>query len=193
MNYEKIGNELLIQEAVYKSAKKEKLKLKLQLKNIKKELSEWEQCIAFTMEIAKESQQQNKEYIESVVSSALQTIFGKNFSFVIEIEEKYDQQQIKFFMDKGDGILRSPRDIQVCGGELNVIVLGLRPAIWSLNPDAVPILMIDEPLKDLSQEYIPIAGQIINQLSEKYNLQFIIITHIEQLVKYGHNIIEIGV
>ena len=190
MNYEKLEKQLVSKEVEYNLAKKKKIKLKKELKILKKELIILEKSISFCVEVSKESQKQNKEYIEQVVTSALQTIFDNNYGFVVDIVKKRDQQEIYFYINKYGNLL-SPRQAQVSGGELNTICLGLRPAIWSLDPDNTPIMLIDEPLKDLSIDKIPIGGKIINQLSETYNLQFIIITHINELTQYGHNIIKI--
>jgi len=39
------------------------------------------------------------------------------------------------------------------------------------------VMILDQPLSNLDQNYLPKAGQLITELSEKLGIQFIMINH----------------
>ena len=76
------------------------------------------------------------------------------------------------------------------GGVVDVASFALRIAIWSIsNSDNVMIL--DEPGKWISKDLIPKFASIIKELSEKLKLQFIIVTHIQELTEQADKVFNV--
>ena len=68
---------------------------------------------------------------------------------------------------------------------------GLRVACLILRrPKVRRVLIMDEPFKFLSENYRSAVKEMLHNLSEKFQIQFIMVTHIDEL-KMGQ-IIEIG-
>jgi DNA repair exonuclease SbcCD ATPase subunit len=176
-------------EIEYNLAKKKTLKSKLQLKIIENKLIELEKIKIIILEIAKQSKEEIKEYIENIVTNALQIVYGNEYSFEMNIHQKRDQEEIYFYLARNDGTLLEFRKDTVAGGMVDIAHLGLRLAILSII-NAEPILLLDEPLKFLGK-YSYMGGQILKELSKEFNLQILLITHDQELVNIADKVFEI--
>jgi DNA repair exonuclease SbcCD ATPase subunit len=131
-------------------------------------------------------------HIENTVALALQSAFGTNYKFVIDIQNKRDQQEFKFFIDK-DGMKLEPRDDLGGVGIVDVIAFALRLVIWSLESStAPPILIFDEPFKNVSAKYIPKVLLMVKEITELLDIQIIMVTHADILKEHADNIIVIA-
>ena len=78
------------------------------------------------------------------------------------------------------------------GGAVDVAAFALRVASWSMqHPRSRATIILDEPMRFLSTDLQPKASEMLKQLSEKLGLQFIIITHEEELADEADKVFEI--
>jgi hypothetical protein len=174
----------------YKITKKKLRKTKIKLKEIEYNLEIFENAKAFILEVSKQSQEQNKNYLEYLVTLMIQTVFGNEYKAVIEIKEKYDQQTIHFYIDK-NGDLTEPRDDLECGGIFDIYAFGLKIGVWSLESDSESIMFFDEKLfHNIDKKKLPLAAEAIKIISEMLKIQIILITHEKDLIKICNKVID---
>lgn len=198
MKTEKIGNKIdqilsLIKtkEIEYKTAKQISFQSKTKLHKNKQRILSLEKSKTSVIELAKQSQQITKEHIEKIVTHALQTVYEDEFEFVMEIDQKRDQQEVKFFVKTKDGTLLELRKDVTAAGVLDTVATGLRLAIFSLDPNAEPIMFHDEPMKNLG-EFITLGGKVLKSISKSLGIQSFMITHDERLKEIGDKVYMIG-
>ena len=123
--------------------------------------------------------------ISNVVSKSLK-VFG-DYEFRISFASKRGGTAATFILIK-EGIEVDPMDCG--GGVIDVIAFALRLSVlMARKPKARPILFLDEPFKFVSENYRSAVGDMLEQLSEALDFQFIIVTHIPEL--FRGNIIEV--
>jgi ABC-type dipeptide/oligopeptide/nickel transport system ATPase component len=131
----------------------------------------------FLTKLGKEAQEELREYIEDMVTLALQSVFGEDYEFVIELVSKRDQLEVSFQVRHKDNLLELKND-SLGGGIVDVCAFALRIVLWSLeNPEAAPIILLDEPFRFVSDEYQTPVSNVLDDLSSMLKLQMIIITH----------------
>jgi DNA repair exonuclease SbcCD ATPase subunit len=78
------------------------------------------------------------------------------------------------------------------GGAVDVAAFALRVASWSMQrPRTRPVIILDEPMRFLSPDLQPKASDMLQELSQKLGLQFIIVTHEEELTQQVDKVFEV--
>lgn len=122
-----------------------------------------------------------KDIVETLVTDALQVIFGSDYKFIMNTGIKRNKAEIEFFIQQGD-MIRS-LDGEMGGGVLDVVSFVLRVVVWSLQqPRTSNVIILDEPGKFISKDKQPLFGQLIKDLSKRLSIQFIIVSHEEELI-----------
>lgn len=121
-----------------------------------------------------------QERIAGVVTAALESVFDDPYTFRIVFETKRNQTEGRLvFMRDGQEI--DPMT-GAGGGVMDVASFAIRVAALLLENGAVnPVLILDEPFKFVSAEYRERIGAFIERLSSEFDLQIIMVTHIEEL------------
>jgi len=123
------------------------------------------------------------EFIEEVVTLALQSVLGPQYGFKVEYELKRGKSEASLYIVKNGELLQAEDD---CGGAVaDVASLGLRASCWALSdPKPAPVLLVDEPGRFLHLgERMQKFGELLRQLNEMLGLQIIMITHEPTLVE----------
>ena len=188
---EQILSLIKTKEIEYKTAKQISFKSKVEFQRNKKRILILEKSKISVIELAKQSQQITKEHIEKIVTHALQTVYDDEFEFVMEIDQKRDQQEVKFFVKTKDNILLELRKDVTAAGVLDTVAIGLKLAIFSLDSNAEPIMFHDEPMKNLG-DFIRLGGQVLKSISKSLGIQSFIITHDDRLKEIGDKVYIIG-
>ena len=131
-----------------------------------------------TSEFARE---QSKRQIEDTVTKCLQFIFETDIEFLIELSESRSVPIAEFFVQsnysEGYSIKTKP-EIARGGGVVDIISLALRIAFLQQNqPSLSGPLILDEPGKHVSNDYIFNLGEFLKQSSNVFNRQIIMVTH----------------
>lgn len=134
-----------------------------------------------TSEYARE---QIKQQIEMLVTHCLQFVFGPNLEFVIELSEMRGKTNAEFYVVSiydDVKIKNKPQDARG-GGVVDVISLALRIAVvQSAHSYEKAPLILDEPAKHVSSEYIGNVAQFLKQISDVFQRQIIMVTHNQYL------------
>jgi DNA repair exonuclease SbcCD ATPase subunit len=132
-------------------------------------------------EYARES---SKTQIESLVTKCLQFIFDSNIEFKIEISELRGKPEAEFYVISnvnGDNIKTKPQDAR-CGGIVDIISLALRIAMLQCGAlDLKGPILLDEPAKHVSDEYITNVAEFLKQVCTVFQRQVIMVTHNKHL------------
>ena len=133
--------------------------------------------------VAKEVQQQAHDRISKVVTRCLQLIFDQEaYEFNIEFEKKRGRTEAKLQLSRDGMVLDDPIN-EAGGGVIDVAAFALRLSCLMLRqPKLRRVLFLDEPFKFLSEEYRPEIHNMLVELSKEMKVQFIIITHIPELI-----------
>lgn len=130
-----------------------------------------------TSEFARE---QAKRQIETLVTKCLQFVFESNIEFKIEIDELRNKANAEFYVvnELSDITIKTKPELSRGGGVVDIVSLALRIAFLQIHkPPIEGPLILDEPAKHVSEEYIYNVGDFLKQSSEMFNRQVIMVTH----------------
>ena len=148
-----------------------------------------EEALAFVQEVAQRTQQQLVIHIEDVVNTALDTCFPGEYQFQLKFEIKRNKTEARLVFLK-NGYEIEPIEASG-GGVVDVASFALRIAAWSLGKTRNTICL-DEPMKFLSRDLQPRAGEILSEISKKLNIQFIMVSHVADIIQSADRVFEIS-
>lgn len=138
------------------------------------------------------ARQQAKDRIESVVSEALNVVFGGSHNFVIDLGIRAGQPVTDYYLNDGTTFTKLEKpDYDRGGGKVDIIALALRLAIGEMEGIQGP-LFLDEVGKHVSKEYAPNVAYFLKQYSTQFNRQIILITHNADLAEIGETSISVS-
>lgn len=131
-------------------------------------------------EVASMVQRQAHEKVAGVVTRCLQAVFPDSYEFRILFERKNGKTHARLvFMREGKEI--DPLSASG-GGVVDVAAFALRLSCLVLSkPPLRKVLILDEPFRFVSQEYRANVKDLILSLSKEFGMQFIIVTHMQEL------------
>jgi DNA repair exonuclease SbcCD ATPase subunit len=142
-----------------------------------------------TSEIARETA---RKTLEETVTNALQYVFGADYQFVIELEQKAGRSEATFYVES-PAPKEKPEDPTVMmrlapeesrgGGIVDIVGLTLRLAVMRIhqNPKVADVLLLDEPAKMLSAEFGQLLAAFLKWASSYFKMQVLMVTHNESL------------
>ncbi|MCG1011788.1 ATPase [Tepidanaerobacter sp. GT38] len=185
---EKYTQQLMVEYAMKKNIK-EKLEKDLnakqnELEEVANLIDVLEQVRLLLQRASEYAREQIKQQIEMLVTHCLQFVFGPNLEFEIELSEVRGKTNAEFYVVSTYDdvkIKTKPQDARG-GGVVDVISLALRIAViqsTDLYKDGP--LILDEPAKHVSNEYINNVAQFLKQISDVFHRQIIMVTHNQYL------------
>lgn len=159
-----------------------------QLEKEKADLALTEDDISATVEaqgivqhVAQEVQQQANQRIASVVTRCLESVFEEEaYEFRIDFERKRSKTEARISFVR-DSLEVDPLTASG-GGVVDVASFALRLACLLLSkPPLRRLIVLDEPFKHLSVEYRPRIRTLLKVLSEDFDVQFVLVTHLRDL------------
>ncbi|MCF6464673.1 ATPase [Clostridium sp. Cult2] len=160
------------------------------INNIQSEIDLIEKVSLLLQRTSEFARNQAKVQIESLVTNCLQYIFDSNVEFEIEIEESYGKPSAEFFViTRADNtIIKTKPELSRGGGIVDIISLALRIAFLQVHkPKIEGPLILDEPAKHVSEDYIFNVADFLKRTSEMFNRQIIMVTHNNHLSSIGTN------
>jgi DNA repair exonuclease SbcCD ATPase subunit len=125
-------------------------------------------------------QQTVHKQVSVLVTRCLAAVFDDPYAFEIKFERKRNSTEAKIVFKRGDSEIH-PMSASG-GGAIDVATFALRLACLLLrNPNPRRLLILDEPFRFLSVQYRARVKQLIEALSEEFDCQFIMVTHIDEL------------
>jgi DNA repair exonuclease SbcCD ATPase subunit len=143
------------------------------------------------MQNVAESVQKKIEYrISTIVTMVLAAVFPDPYSFQLRFVQRHNRTEADLIFIKNgnetDDLLNAGG-----GGPADVASLTLRLAFGGIKPSHA-VQLLDEPTRNVSRDLQPKVSRIIKELSDKLGIQFIVVTHVEELKEMADNIISIS-
>lgn len=131
--------------------------------------------------VAQDIQQRAHQQIATLVSHCLKAVFGDDaYTFKIDFRRERGKTSAKLLLVRA-GLELDPLDA-AGGGVVDVVGFGLRLAALLLaRPKRRQLLVLDEPFKMVSAEYIPKVRDLLLALSKEMNVQIVMVTHNKEL------------
>ena len=179
-------------DALYEELNQEKAKLSLlneQLDTEKAKIGSslerkvhLQEVIALLSKTAEDAREVGRQRLETVVTKALQSVFGPDFGFRIELDESGGKPTARFLVqsigENGEVIENEPQDSR--GGGINdIVATALQVAVRVVynEPKIRGPLLLDEPGKHVSEEYAVKFGEFLDFVSRTFGIQIIMVTH----------------
>jgi DNA repair exonuclease SbcCD ATPase subunit len=164
--------------------KKQLKKNKIRLKNI-------QDAQLITQHVAQQTQEELKFFLSDIVTVALDTVFDNPYEFVIDFVIKRGKTEAEIYFMRG-GERMNPVDASGVGA-IDVAAFALRVAVWKLANRYRNVLVLDEPFRFVSKNYLPNVSKMVKELSKKLKLQIIMITHIEEMKDCADKVFDITI
>ncbi len=123
---------------------------------------------------------QAKQQLETLVTNALQYVFGSAFRFEIELSDHGGNPTAEFYVVtewEGQTVKNKPQDARG-GGIVDIVSLALRIAlIETIKPRLNGPIILDEPGKHVSEDYIVPMIEFLKSIGETFGRQIILVTH----------------
>jgi DNA repair exonuclease SbcCD ATPase subunit len=142
----------------------------------------------FVQKAAEETQQQLEAQMSYLVTSALVGVFPDPYEFRVRFVQRRNKTECDLLLVK-DGVEYFPMEC-AGGGVLDITSFALRVAFWCLVKNA-PVIVLDEPFRFLSWDLRERAGMLLQKLSQELGIQFIIVTHLQELLPFGDAVFHI--
>lgn len=191
MDTSQLENLLVNKNAELQLAQQRHSQITMEMARAKLRVETLEKCRQLILTAGKETQSELKSLIEHTVTLALQSVYGLKYKFVVQfLYDKRDQLEVTFYIDK-NGLLLEPRKDTMGYGVVDICSFSLRMVMWMLSKTH-PIMALDEPFKNASAGFIPLVSEMVKQISKMLGVQFIIATHIDQMIEQADTIHRIG-
>jgi DNA repair exonuclease SbcCD ATPase subunit len=166
--------------------------LSAELKEKKKSLIQHEKAREIIKEVGLKTQQQLSFHISDVASLALGAVFPDPYELLVEFTDRRNKTECDLYFvrddEKIDPLMASG------GGAVDVASFALRIASWSMGrPRTNNVIILDEPMKNLSPEYRERGSQMLKEVSERLGIQFIIINHEPILTAYADRVFKVDI
>jgi len=154
-------------------------------------LASIDEAQAFVQAIAQETQSRLKFHIEDIAQLALDALFPGVYTFLVEFAIARGKTEVRLLLKlNGTDTCIDAQD--ACGGGVvDILSFALRVACHTLEQGVEPVLILDEPFKFVSADLRPQIAQVVSELSQRLGLQFIIVTHLPELIDVADSVIEI--
>ena len=150
-----------------------------------------EQAREVLRETGLKTQQALAFHVSDITSLALQSVFEDPYDLVVDFVQRRNKTECDLYFER-NGDYMEPMEASG-GGAVDVAAFALRVASWSMQrPRTRPVIVLDEPMRFLSTDLQPKASEMLKQLSERLGLQFIIVTHEQELTNQADKIFQVS-
>jgi len=164
--------------------------LQERVKQTGRELKKCEQAREIIREVGIKTQEQLSFHIGDITSLALEAVFPNPYELIAEFVQRRNKTECDLYFvregEKVDPISASG------GGAVDVASFALRIAAWSMQmPKTRNVIILDEPLRFLSEDLQEKASMMIKELSDRLGIQFILITHEPALAEHADKVFKV--
>ena len=163
------------------------------LKNLILKESQYELAVDLMKKIIEGMSQSQINHLEVLINSALETIFFDRKYFVeVQVTELRNTNILQILLnevnDNGELI---KTDIKSNGFGVQSIIGFILQLYFILYYKQYPVMFMDEAMTQLSKQYLPYFKILINDLAEKYNFIFVLVTHDRDIMELSDRTYEV--
>jgi len=165
---------------------------KKEVRQIVNSIDKHEKAKEIVIKVGLETQQQLEVKVSDITSMAMETVFPDPYKIELEFVQRRNKTECDiYFVRNGN---RSEPLSSSAGGTLDIASFALRIACWTLQiPRKNNTIVLDEPTKWVSKTYRQDTAKMLKEISEKLNLQFIIVTHDPVLTQFADKVFEVSI
>ena len=156
------------------SLEEKKEKIQKDMNDINKETDSLLELKDFLMSVSANYRDQLCNLFTSLVTEALTSIFEKDIRFNIKLYSYRNEPAIDVSVIENNLEVDPQKS---CGGGLNDIISFVIKIIFIYLKKSSRIIILDEPLKFLSRDYIEQSSNFIHDISKRMNIQIILVSH----------------
>ena len=191
MNFEKIEKLFNQSKGVKSQIQKQLQETKELRKHSENKLKLIEEAQVFLQKVAQSTQEKLKFQIEDIVNLALESVFPDEYLFQMNFNVSRGKTEAELvFQDKRTGQTIDPMEASG-GGVVDLTCFALRISAFALENGTDNLIIMDEPFKFVSKDLVLRAGEILKTLSQKMNLQIIMVTHITEFIEIADKVFEV--
>lgn len=163
---------------------------KCAIKKLQRALKNTQEALLIMQTVAQKTQQELEYKVSEIVSLALSSVFDDPYEFKITFEIKREKTEaVISFLKNGNEF--NPMN-ETGGGVVDVAAFALRIALWSLaQPKTRNVIILDEPFRFVSESLRDRASLMLQTISHKMQIQFIIITHMPELLEHADKVFTV--
>lgn len=151
-----------------------------------------EQAREIIREVGLKTQQELEYHISDITSLALNSVFDDPYELKTQFIERRNKTECDLLFER-NGEVFDPVTASG-GGAVDVAAFALRIASWVIaTPRSRSVMILDEPMRFLSQKYQESASQMMKELSDRLGIQFIIVTHEQTLTLAADKVFEVSI
>ena len=163
--------------------------LRTEIKLKQKELERHEEAKEIVRAAGQKTQEAISYHLSDITSLAMDAIFTNPYELVVEFVQRRNKTECDLFFRR-NGQNADPMD-STGGGDVDVASFALRIACWAMNrPRTSNTIILDEPFHFLSEDLQEKASAMLKEVSKKLKIQFIIVTHKDNLTAYGDRVFQ---
>ena len=173
--------------ALYDRLCRQDEEVEAQLAAVESELDNVRAAQALLNTLCSRSRDDLCRHLSSMVTSALQYVYGPDLSFVVQITyDKNGSAHLDYHVETADGLSLKPQEA-MGGGVVDTISIALRIAFLTLmnNPPLPGPVILDEPGRHLDPESAARLGEFLRYVAETTGRQFIVVTHHDSIIPYA--------
>lgn len=192
----KLNNEIHRDEGKLEALKDDLSSCESKLNIISEEIDTLDKVQTVLRSAAEFAREQAKNNIEKLVGSFLQFIFETDMDFVIEMSTLRNVPNADFYVVSNfDGYtVKTNPETSRGGGVVDIVSLALRLAFLQLrDPELDGPLILDEPGKHVSEDYIFNFGEFIKINADHYKRQIIMVTHNRHLSEFADSAVRVTI
>jgi len=187
-----LRNNLERQKGQLQQVEKSLSTLQEQLKEKGRSLRQHEQAKEIIRTVGLKTQQQLQISISDITSLALEAVFPDPYELKVEFVQRRNKTECDLYFMR-DGNRMDPLTASGVGA-VDVASFALRIASWSMGtPHSRNTIILDEPFRFLSRNYQEQASLMLNEISKKLGIQFIIVSHEEALTENVDKVFNVSI
>lgn len=190
MRFRKILDEVSKGYSIYKEARNQVSEFKETLEISKERMIVVDKARIYFQATAEKMQRDVAETLSVIITSAIRAVFDSDeYTCDIVFGTARNQSEARVVLYKGDQEIDDPMD-SVGGGLIDVASFAARVGFIFLSGTR-KVLIADEPFKGVSEDFRSKCPEMLRLLSEQLKMQFIINSHMPELIDGADNVIMI--
>lgn len=157
-------------------------------------IPELEQCLLVLQKLGGHQREIARKRLEELGTLALQYSLGPDNQLIIQLKEVRKKPIAEVYVyNKTTGFQTDPLEANG-GGIVDILSIAMRIVALQCiqNPSVEGPILLDEPFKMVSEEYIPMIVNFTKTISQEFGRQIILVTHNPYLAENCDQILRVA-
>lgn len=144
-----------------------------------------EECVLVLQKMSAFRREAARNRLEELGTMALQYSLGPDYKMVIDMPQTKKKPTAEVYVLHLPTLLKTNPESENGGGVVDILSFAMRFVVLQSMSDPVidgPIIM-DEPFKMVSSEYVPMLIDFMKKIAEDFDRQIIVVTHNNDLAQ----------